>query len=184
MTNVVRCSFISLICVALTACGSPYNSLMTPQLISIVDEEQSFEQQNLNLCVDPTLSPHQSYLGVYRLKDWRQGVTLMAKAGGRVDLNDCFGFEGYTSIVPDVTLQAIETLSAITMSVDANQDTVLLVQTPSGEYLFDDDSGQGTNPTLTVSSEPGDYRLWIGTHDVEHAFETLATLVVSMDDSR
>ena len=104
MSTVFNGGLAAIACMALVGCSSPYNSLITPQLISVVEQEQTAARQDPNVCVDSTLSTHRSYLGGYRLADRQAGIEISPRAGGRVDLAKCYGFEGYVSIIPDVAM--------------------------------------------------------------------------------
>jgi hypothetical protein len=53
----------------------------------------------------------------------------------------------------------------LTISAAGTADVNLLVRAPDGRYFCDDDSGEGLNPLLTISSPPsGTYRIWVGTY--------------------
>lgn len=54
-----------------------------------------------------------------------------------------------------------ERLSVRAVSSDA--DPVLVVRTPSGALLCDDDSGEGSGAALAAPAEAGDYAVWAGT---------------------
>lgn len=63
----------------------------------------------------------------------------------------------------------------LTFSVAASEDTTLLINTPSGRWLCDDDSGGDLDPKITVSSpESGRYDVWVGTYDDQMVQSTLS----------
>lgn len=182
MSTVFHCGLAAIACIALAGCSSPYNSLITPQLISVVEEEQAAAQQDPNVCVDSTLSTHRSYLGGYRLTDRQAGIEISPRAGGRVDLANCYGFEGFVSIIPDVAFITTDVVAGDTMTLTASADrpTVFLVHTPDGTLQFAPYSDPTNGPLLHIELESGEYRLWVGTLDASDAFETTARLSASI----
>ena len=48
--------------------------------------------------------------------------------------------------------------------VSAQVDSTLMVRLPNGAILCDDDSGEGMNPLISVSSPPGDIQVWVGAY--------------------
>ena len=183
MSNVFYSVLTVIAGLVLAGCSSPYNSLMTPQLISVVEEAQSAEKESPNVCVDPTLSTHRSYLGGYHLKDWHEGIDINPKAGGRVDLAGCFGFEGFSSVIPDVALIADEANAGATITVTAaaNRATVLMIHTPDRSFLFAPGEDATDRPTLDIELEAGEYRVWVGTLDADDAFTTTARLTITIN---
>ena len=181
MSTVFHCGLAAIACIALAGCSSPYNSLITPQLISVVEEEQAAAQQDLNICVDTTLSTHRAYLGGYRLADRQAGIEISPRAGGRVNLENCYGFEGFVSIVPDVAFitEDVDAGASMTLVANADRPTVLLVHTPDGTLEFATYSETTNGPSLDIELEAGEYRLWVGTLEAGDAFETMTRLSVS-----
>lgn len=182
MSTIIHVGLAALACMVLAGCNSPYNSLITPQLISVVEEEQTAAQQAPNVCVDSTLSTHRSYLGGYRLEDRQAGIEISPRAGGRVDLANCYGFEGFVSIVPDVAFIAsdVDAGATMTLVVNADRPTVLLVHKPDGTLQFAPYSNAINRPSLDIELEVGEYRVWVGTLDASDAFDTIVQLSVSM----
>lgn len=86
-------------------------------------------------------------------------------AGGGYDLAGCFGSNGWGGSVasaPDFDLYWDGSSAAMTIGVQANADTVLLVNAPDGQWYYSDDA-QGTNPAITFASpQVGLYDIWIG----------------------
>lgn len=96
-------------------------------------------------------------------------------AGGAVDINaqnigNCYGF---ASSAPDVRLiwSSHGTASDLLLSFLANNqgdDTVMVVNTPSGSWLCDDDLN-GLNPGLSIdNAADGQYDIWIGSYSGEN----------------
>ena len=184
MWSVFNGGLAAVVCMALVGCSSPYDSLITPQLISVVEQEQTAARQDPDVCVDSTLSTHRSYLGGYRLADRRSGIEINPRAGGRVSLANCYGFEGYVSIVPDVAMIASDVNAGATMTLTASADraTVLLVHTPDGTLQFAPYSDTTDGPSLDIELKAGEYRLWVGTLKATDAFQTSAQLSISFTD--
>ena len=181
MSTAIHGGLAALACMVLGGCNSPYNSLITPQLISVVEEEQTAAQQDPNVCVDTSLSTHRAYLGGYRLADRQAGIEISPRAGGRVDLENCYGFEGFVSIVPDVAFitEDVDAGASMTLVANADRPTVLLVHTPDGTLEFATYSETTNGPSLDIELEAGEYRLWVGTLEAGDAFETMTRLSVS-----
>ena len=85
-------------------------------------------------------------------------------AGGKIDASDCISrTSGYVSESPDLDLYLRGRASRLYFNVEAESDTTLLINTPEGEWLYDDDSGPGLNPEIVVRNpEPGIYSVWVG----------------------
>lgn len=76
------------------------------------------------------------------------------------------GCTGWIGARPDVTVTYTSSGGLdLTISAAGSADVNLLVRAPDGRYFCDDDSGEGLNPLLTVSSPPsGTYTIWVGTY--------------------
>ncbi len=82
---------------------------------------------------------------------------------GRVDLEEAGvveGGAGYVRPRPDI---AITTTDAVALQIGATSDfdTVMLVRTPSGRFLFNDDTND-LNPEIMTEAERGTFRVWVG----------------------
>ena len=92
-------------------------------------------------------------------------------AGGdtRVSIAGCYGYVLTTA--PDARLQystgESEESYPLSMYVSSQEDTVLFVNMPDGEWICNDDT-DGTNPAITMT-EPmeGQYDIWVGTYNPE-----------------
>lgn len=81
------------------------------------------------------------------------------RAGDR--LNNC---TGTIANAPDFRLQwgGGGTLPLI-ISVSSRADTTLVINGPDGQWWCDDDSGEGTNPSVRFNSAGGgQYDIWVG----------------------
>lgn len=94
-------------------------------------------------------------------------------AGGRYALANCFpgtGWRGYTITRPDYRFfyQGQSPTGRLTFSlVSSATDTVLLINTPDGQWHFNDDSNGSFNSTLTFSPVlQGQYDIWAGAYNL------------------
>jgi hypothetical protein len=72
---------------------------------------------------------------------------------------------GAVPIAPHLRLHAIESQRVRLVTRDNSEDLVMVVRTPSGHYVCDDDSGSGTNPQIELALMPGDTAVWVGVYD-------------------
>ena len=91
------------------------------------------------------------------------------QAGGSIDVSKSHpGCTGFVAGPPDYQLffQGGQAGLPLIISVAANTDTTLVVNTPNGTWLCDDDSGEGAlNPQLRLNTpESGRYDIWVGTY--------------------
>lgn len=93
-------------------------------------------------------------------------------AGGSVDVGsqnlgqDC---RGYAAIAPDYSLRwggGGRQLSFYYVAATPGDDTTMIINTPSGEWLCNDDAHRGTlNPGIEVlNPAAGRYDIWVGTY--------------------
>lgn len=89
-------------------------------------------------------------------------------AGGNVNLANCpQPGTGYVITQPDFDLALTDNAAGreLEFRVNANCDTVLLVNDATGQWHFDDDSGGNLNPLIRLRYAPaGAYDIWIGTY--------------------
>ncbi len=95
--------------------------------------------------------------------------TRSITAGGTYALANCFGPE-YTGTVarkPDFDIYYNTSgASNLTIYVVSNYDTMLLINDPNGNWLYNDDFGDSLNPSITIQNAPaGLYDVWIGSFD-------------------
>ncbi|WP_341861084.1 hypothetical protein [Gymnodinialimonas sp. 57CJ19] len=93
-------------------------------------------------------------------------------AGGRYPLTNCFpgtGWRGFTITRPDFRFfyQGQSPTGRLTFQLDSGAvDTVLLVNTPDGQWFFNDDSNGTFNSMLTFSPVlQGQYDIWAGAYN-------------------
>ena len=100
-------------------------------------------------------------------------------AGGSTSAANCIsGTEGYVADNPDVNFYFSGNTSGLTFSVTSDADTVLIINTPDGSWLYNDDAS-GLNPSIRVRNpSEGLYNIWVGTHSPSNAYPD-ATLLIS-----
>lgn len=92
-------------------------------------------------------------------------------AGGRYPLTNCFpgtGWRGFTITRPDFRFfyQGTSPTGRLTFQLTSNVDTVLLINTPDGQWFFNDDSNGTFNSLLTFSPVlQGQYDIWAGAYN-------------------
>lgn len=97
---------------------------------------------------------------------WVRNVT----AGGRVSLQNCgFNFPGFVVSRPDFRFQYSGTspTGQLTIALEArsNVDTILLVNTPDGNWHFNDDFRGSRNSAITFFNPlQGQYDIWTGSY--------------------
>lgn len=102
-----------------------------------------------------------------------QSVSVTSGGSIEVDLGDCS--YGYVSSAPDVDLYYTTTGGAsLYIYAEGDGDTMLLVNTPSGDWLCDDDSHGGLDPLVHIpSAADGLYDIWVGSYSDETHSATL-----------
>jgi len=113
----------------------------------------------------------------YSSEDLWVEKTQSVTAGGNLDLALCATLPGVGHVIesPDFTLQynAMDLGRGLLISVDGQCDTVLLVNTATAQWLFDDDSN-ASNPALLIEDAPsGQYDIWVGTYGTDTCSATL-----------
>jgi len=99
---------------------------------------------------------------------------VSVQAGGDVDVNvgDCS--VGYVSRAPSFNVTYAGG-AELHVSARSDEDTTLLINTPGGEWLCDDDSLGDSNPLVSVSgAAEGLYNIWVGTFNGDQASATLS----------
>lgn len=94
--------------------------------------------------------------------------TVSLQSGGAIDASSRLGgaCNGYIANAPDfrINYSAGSTFPLI-ISVDANADTTLVINGPDGNWVCDDDGGDGLNPSVRFNSpQSGQYDVWVGTY--------------------
>jgi hypothetical protein len=105
--------------------------------------------------------------------------TVEVKSGGKTDAAKLgSGCSGGIANAPDVQLNFDSGGGPLDIAVDsAEDDTTLVINTPSGDWICDDDSGGNLAPLVKFDrAEAGVYDIWIGASSGE---EHTATLKIS-----
>lgn len=92
-------------------------------------------------------------------------------AGGTEDLAACFGsgFVGYVSVAPDFDLYWSGNSARLTIAVESSVDTVLLINDPSGNWVFNDDY-RGLDAGIVINNPAeGLYDIWVCTYSAGSA---------------
>lgn len=105
--------------------------------------------------------------------------TVELQSGGENDADelggDCIGM---VATAPDVQLEFESDGGPLDFSVESDGDTSLVINDPSGDWVCDDDSGEGLNPLVQLeNAESGTYDIWVGSVDSDENFD--ATLNIS-----
>lgn len=104
------------------------------------------------------------------------------QAGGSLDASSALGggCTGYVAEAPDYDLIYDSGSGSLPLiiTVRSAYDTTLVVNTPEGNWVCDDDSGPSHNPSLRFDpGQDGLYDIWVGTYD-EGSLQD-ATLIIS-----
>lgn len=100
------------------------------------------------------------------------------QSGGSINVGSRLGGDcrGYIANAPDFRLNYdAGSVFSLTFSVDAGADTTLVINDPNANFVCDDDSGEGLNPSITFDSPvSGQYDVWVGTFgDADYEDATL-----------
>jgi hypothetical protein len=118
-------------------------------------------------CPDFSLSANASYDATGNGLFMPQSYDVVA--GGDQDLAACnmVSGAGYFIANPDFSFSLTEMDSyLLEVSVDSGCDAALLVNTASGDWIYDDDSNGNLDPKITIAAPAnGRYDVWIGTYD-------------------
>lgn len=104
-------------------------------------------------------------------------------AGGRQSIQQCTGqaFAGFVASPPDYRIIWSGQSQQLTLIVDAPQgyDTVLLINDPRGQWLFNDDVSQNDLRSGIQIFNPaeGQYDIWIGQYGAEQGTAQTTLLV-------
>lgn len=107
--------------------------------------------------------------GIYGTVNLVSGFTpdphvTTVNAGGPIDVstvsNNCRGF---ISERPSFTLNFRKGDMPLYVGVVADDDTTLVIRSPNGQWMCDDDSGDDLNPVVSWSNpRNGRYQIWVG----------------------
>ncbi|MBN4053420.1 FHA domain-containing protein [Haliea sp. AH-315-K21] len=103
-------------------------------------------------------------------------------AGGDVDASNVdYSCYGYVSEAPDYRLNYAAGSSGLGIYTNSESDTTLLINTPDGEWICDDDNLYLENLNAGYFFEnplPGEYNIWVGTYSESDSF-TEALLAIT-----
>ncbi|MCB9662191.1 MAG: hypothetical protein R3B40_31095 [Polyangiales bacterium] len=94
-------------------------------------------------------------------------AVLEGAAGGTIRAQDAAepSCRGYVQSIPDHILYVQGSARYLRLYVEAAEDTTMVIRTPDGRWLCDDDGGGNLQPMLQQDSwPPGQYLVWIGTY--------------------
>jgi hypothetical protein len=94
-------------------------------------------------------------------------AVLEGAAGGTIRASDAAesACRGFVQSVPDHILFVQGRARYLRLYVEASEDTTMVIRTPDGRWLCDDDGGGNLQPMLEQESwAPGRYLVWIGTY--------------------
>lgn len=90
---------------------------------------------------------------------------LSGTAGGAMQASqmspNCRGFVAST---PNHILTTTGNFAGLRLVGSAAQDTTLVVRTPAGTFLCDDDGGGNFNPLIQGPAPAGTYQIWVGSY--------------------
>jgi hypothetical protein len=92
--------------------------------------------------------------------------TLDGRSGGTIDVSTVSsGCSGWVTERPDHVVELRESFGFLRFYVASAEDTTLVVQTPSGALLCNDDA-YGRQPAVEAAEwVPGTYRVWVGSYE-------------------
>lgn len=89
-------------------------------------------------------------------------------SGGAIhvpSLNLTSGCVGYATSQPDYIIDVTGFMSYLSIYVEGNGDTGLVINDSNGGWHCDDDSHSGTNPRVTLyNASAGQYDIWISSY--------------------
>jgi hypothetical protein len=98
-------------------------------------------------------------------------------AGGPLE-TEKGGFKHFIAKAPDYRLIYEAGRYPLFLHAESKDDTTLLVRTPDGTWVVDDDSGGNNNPMIKFASpKSGRYDIWVGT--IEKGSTPAALLSIS-----
>ena len=122
----------------------------------------------------------------YGLKEFDQTSTVITQdimAGGTFDLSGMNSdYEGFISSAPDLQFKYTESDGELNFKVEGKTDEtdpILLIFSPSGEFIYNDDVEENSYRAEVTIEDPesGNYAVWVGNYDSEDFIST--TLVIS-----
>lgn len=134
---------------------------------TLQDATLSFSELDSTLSSSPdtTLDP------TYGTADLSSGFTpdpytVKLRSGGSIDASNLGdSCRGYIATAPDYRINYDSGSLPLIISANADADVTLVVNDPGGNWVCDDDSGEGFNPSLRFEKpRSGQYDVWVGTY--------------------
>ena len=93
--------------------------------------------------------------------------TVNLRSGGNIDAKDLGGdCAGWIVDAPDYRLIYKAGALPLIITVESDVDTTLIINTPNGNWLCDDDGGGDLDPRVKLSKpQSGQYDIWVGTYN-------------------
>lgn len=93
-------------------------------------------------------------------------MTFDIISGGSIDAAKLGGGCGeYIANAPDLQITYDASIFSLWISVISQDDTTLVINTPTGGWICDDDSGGDLDPSINfTNAQSGVYDIWIGTY--------------------
>lgn len=118
-------------------------------------------------CPDPSLMGAETM--EFSSDDVWAEQTIKVTAGGNIDLDECLDLPGTGNVIekPDFTFQYNRSKPYnVRFSADATCDTILLINDADGLWHWDDDSGDGEDPSISLgNASDGIIDVWVGTYE-------------------
>lgn len=112
---------------------------------------------------------------------------VITNAGGAVDVSEALGescagaANGFVAAAPDVRLLYTAGEYVLNIALAGDADAVLVISTPDGGWICDDDSGGLGQPAVLFDApQNGQYDIWVGTY--EAGTTVSGTLLISETD--
>jgi len=95
-------------------------------------------------------------------------INVNVVSGGNIQASSLgvgAGCTGYVTAQPDFIMRLTGPSRSLRVYVTSSADTTLLVNTASAQWVCNDDSYGGTNPTVNLpGATAGQYDIWIGSY--------------------
>lgn len=143
---------------------------------ALVIAGSSTSQVALAACPDYSLNGTQA---TYSSDQLYTPVRRTLTAGGDMDLAQCNDVPGtgWVTRQPDYTIRITGNSARrrrLQFRTQADCDTVLLVNTPTASWVFDDDGGDGLNAKVDIQqAADGIYDVWVGTSGADGCQATM-----------
>ncbi len=134
---------------------------------SLQDATLSFSELDSTISSYPDTSLDPTYGSVSLASGFTPDPhTVKLRSGGSVDASNLGdSCRGYVASAPDYRVNYDGGSLPLIISANADVDVTLVVNDPNGNWVCDDDSGEGLNPSLRFEKPlSGQYDVWVGTY--------------------